>query len=286
MTEPAAAKTEGTASFTDVEATICHIAHIIEEDKLYFVQMAGPPLMALLLAKRMRAPAVGYVVEEGAVAPRPNFPLPRMMLGASRSHYRAVAWTSMNMVDAHAALGFMDYGLLAALQIDRFGNFNSTFIGGTYEHPERRFGGPGGANEIASQCWRTLIMTKQQKRKFVNKLDFMSSPGYLDGTAGARERVGLPARTGPYRVITEHALFGFDEATRAMRLIGLAPWATREGVLAEMEFEPLVADKLEPMQVPSEEELSIIRAEIDPGGFSTSRGEWMTIDRASGLRTA
>ena len=273
-------------SFTDIEATICHIAHLIEEDKLYFVQMAGPPLMALLLAKRMRTPGVGYVVEEGAVAPNPSFPLPRMMLGASRSHYRAVAWTGMNMVDAHAALGFMDYGLLAALQIDKFGNFNSTFIGGSYEKPERRFGGPGGANEIASQCWRTLIMTKLQRRKFVNKVDFISSPGFLDGTAGARERVGLPPNTGPYRVITEEALFDFDEETRHMRLLGLAPWATEEGVLSKMEFEPLVADKLERMEPPSEEELNIIRADIDPGGFSTSRGEWISIDRASGRPAA
>ena len=271
-------------SFTDIEATICHIAHIIEEDKLYFVQMAGPPLMALLLAKRLRTPAVGYVVEEGAVAPNPSFPLPRMMLGASRSHYRAVAWTGMNMVDPHAALGFMDYGLLAALQIDKFGNFNSTFIGGTYEQPERRFGGPGGANEIASQCWRTLIMTKLQRRKFVVKLDFISSPGFLDGTPGARERVGLPPNTGPYRVITEQAMFDFDEESRHMRLIALAPWATEEGILSKIEFEPLVADKLERMERPSEEELNIIRADIDPGGFSTSRGEWISIDRASGQR--
>src|SRR3990170_903163 len=225
-------------SFTDIEATICTISHLIEEDKLYFVQMAGAPLMALLLAKRMRVPGVGYVVEEGAVCPDPNFPLPRMMLGASRSHYRAVQWTGMNTVDAHAALGFMDYGLLAALQVDRFGNFNSTHIGGTYEQPERRFGGPGGANEIASQCWRTLLMTKLEKRKFVNKLDFMSSPGYLDGAPGARERAGLPANTGPYKVITQEAIFDFDEETHQMRLIATMPWVTVEQVLAKMEFEP------------------------------------------------
>ncbi len=273
-----------TVSFTDIEATICHIAHIIEEDKLYFVQMAGPPLMALLLAKRLRVPGVGYVVEEGAVCPEPSFPLPRMMLGASRSHYRAVQWTGMNVVDAHAALGFMDYGLLAALQVDRFGNFNSTYIGGTYHKPERRFGGPGGANEIASQCWRTIIMTKLQKRKFVEKVDFVSSPGYLDGTPGARERVGLPPNTGPWRVVTAEATFGFDERTREMRLDALAPWTTVDEVLGNMEFRPLIAGDVGVMQIPSEQELNIIRADIDPGGFSTSRGEWMTIDCETGRR--
>lgn len=271
-------------AFTDVEANICTIAGMIEEDKLYFVQMAGAPLMAVLLAKYMRTPGVGYVVEEGAVAPNPSFPLPRMMLGASRSHHRAVAWYGMNIADSHAALGFMDYGLLACLQIDRFGNFNSTFIGGTYEQPERRFGGPGGANEIASQCWRTLLMTKLESRKFVNKLDFMSSPGYLDGTPGARERAGLPANTGPYKVITQEAIFDFDEETHQMRLIAMMPWVTEEQVLSKMEFEPLIADKLERMEPPTEEELTIIRAQIDPGGLTVSRGEWFTIDRATGQR--
>jgi glutaconate CoA-transferase, subunit B len=274
-----------TVSFTDIEATICHIAHIIEEDKLYFVQMAGAPLMALLLAKRLRTPSVGYVVEEGAICPQPNFPLPRMMLGASRSHYRAVQWTGMNIVDAHAALGFMDYGLLAALQVDRYGNFNSTHIGGTYDQPERRFGGPGGANEIASQCWRTIIMTKLQRRKFVEKVDFVSSPGYLNGTPGARERVGIPPNTGPWRVVTAEAMFGFDDATHQMRLDAIAPWTSVDEVLKKMEFAPLPADSLGQLDVPNEEELNIIRADIDPGGLSTGRGEWITIDCQTRKRT-
>lgn len=271
-------------TFTDIEANICTIAGMIEEDKLYFVQMAGAPLMAVLLAKHTLAPEVGYVVEEGAVAPNPSFPLPRMMLGASRSHYRAVAWYGMNIVDSHAALGFMDYGLLACLQVDKFGNFNSTFIGGTYEKPERRFGGTGGATEIASLCWRTLLMTKLERRKFVNKLDFVSSPGYLDGTPRARERAGLPADTGPYRVITQEAMFDFDEQTHQMRLIGMMPWVTVEQVLSKMEFEPLIADKLQQMEPPSEEQLTTIRSEIDPGGLTVGRGEWFAIDRATGQR--
>ena len=275
-----------TVSFTDIEATICHISRMIEEDKLYFVQMAGAPLMSLLMGKRLHAPNVGYVVEEGAVCPDPEFPLPRMMLGSSGVHFRAVQWTSMLMVGSHAALGFMDYGLLAALQVDRFGNFNSTFIGGTYEQPERRFGGPGGANEIASQCWRTIIMTKLQKRKFVEKCDFVSSPGYFDGTPGARERAGLPAGTGPWRIVTAEAMFGFDDKTREMRLDAIAPWTTADKVLEQMEFRPLVADKLDVMQPPAEDELNMIRADIDPGGLSTGRGEWFTIDRATGLRIA
>jgi glutaconate CoA-transferase subunit B len=273
-----------TVSFTDIEATICHISRMIEEDKLYFVQMAGAPLMALLLGKHLHAPNVGYVVEEGAVCPDPEFPLPRMMLGSSGVHFRAVQWTSMLMVGSHAALGFMDYGLLAALQVDRFGNFNSTYIGGTYEQPERRFGGPGGANEIASQCWRTIIMTKLQKRKFVEKCDFVSSPGYFDGTPGARERAGLPAGTGPWRIVTAEAIFGFDDTTHEMRLDAITPWTTVDKVVEQMEFRPLIADKLGVIPPPSEDELKMIRAEIDPSGLSTGKGDWLTIDATTGKR--
>ncbi len=275
-----------TLSFTDTEATICHISKMIQEDKLYFVQMAGAPLMALLMGKRLYAPGVGYVVEEGAVCPDPEFPLPRMMLGSSGVHFRAVQWTSMLMVDSHAALGFMDYGLLAALQVDRFGNFNSTFIGGTYDKPERRFGGPGGANEIASQCWRTIIMTKLQKRKFVERCDFVSSPGYLDGTPGARERAGLPADTGPWRIVTAEAMFGFDDTTHEMRLDAVAPWTTVDEVVAQMEFRPLIADEMGALQIPGEDELRMIRSEIDPSGLTVSKGEWVTIDAVTGKKVA
>ena len=274
-----------THSFTDVEATICHISKMIEEDKLYFVQMAGAPLMALLMGKRLYAPNVGYVVEEGAVCPDPAFPLPRMMLGSSGVHFRAVQWTSMLMVDAHAALGFMDYGLLAALQVDRFGNFNSTHIGGTYDKPERRFGGPGGANEIASLCWRTIIMTKLQRRKFVEKCDFVSSPGYFDGSPGARERAGLPPGTGPWRIVTAEATFGFDDVTHEMRLDAVAPWTTVDQVLEQMDFRPLIAGPMGTMQVPGEDELKMIRADIDPSGLSTGKGDWLTIDAVTGKKT-
>ncbi len=268
-----------TLTFTDIESNICSVARLIEEDKLYFAQMAGPPLMAVLLARRMRTPTVGYVVEEGAISPAPTFPLQRMMLGASRNHYRAVCWEGMNTVDFHAALGYMDYGVLAAIQIDRWGNLNSTFLGTDYEHPERRFGGPGGGNEIASECWRILVMTRLQKRKFVDRVDFITSPGYLDGTAGARERAGLPPGTGPYMIITERALFDFDPETRHMRLKAVPPWYSVEQVLARMSFEPLIADPLETLLPPSAEELAIIRAEIDPSGFTIARGEWITVER-------
>jgi len=103
-----------------------------------------------------------------------------------------------------------------------------------------------------------------EKRRFVPRVDFVTSPGYLDGTPGARERVGLPAGTGPWRVVTSKALFGFDEESKKMTLLGVLRGLTPEQVLAEMEFKALVAARVETLAPPTEEELRILREEIDP----------------------
>ncbi len=273
-------------AFTDNEAIITYTSRLMEEDKLYFVAIGGPPLLGILLAKQLRAPSIAYVVEDGTIAPQMPMPTPPFMIGAGLASSRAVAWTDMNTVDFHASLGYLDYGVLAAVQVDQYGNFNSTFSGGTFDRPERRFGGPGGANEIASLCWRTVLMTRLQKRKFVRKLDFMSSPGFLDGSAGARERAGIPPGTGPYRVVTERALFGFDEATRRMTLLAVAPWSSVGEVLADMEFEPLVAKDLGVLDPPTEQELEILRTQVNPTG-RTIAGEWIMLEEAGGgLRRA
>lgn len=266
-----------TRTFTDMEQIITTSSRLMDGDKLYFTAIGGPPLVAVLLAKRLRAPELAYIVEDGTIAPQVSLPAPPFLIAASAASYRAAAWADMNTVSFHAGLGYIDYGVLAAVQVDQYGNFNSTFVGPAYERPARRFGGPGGANEIASLCWRTILMTRQQGRKFVKKLDFMSSPGFLDGSAGARERAGLPADTGPWRVVTEMAVFDFDEETRRIRLRALAPWATVDDVIAEMEFEPLIGPSLESIDVPSEEELAVLRAEVDPTG-RTVRGRWMTVE--------
>jgi glutaconate CoA-transferase subunit B len=91
----------------------------------------------------------------------------------------------------------IDYGVLGAAQIDLFGNINSTMLGDDWRHPRKRFPGAGGANEVASYCWRTIVVMMHEPRRFVPRVDFITSPGYLDGTPEARERAGLPAGTGP-----------------------------------------------------------------------------------------
>jgi glutaconate CoA-transferase subunit B len=271
-------------AFTTNEAAIVYTARMMEEDRLYFVAIGGPPLLAILLSKQLRTPKIAYVVEDGTIAPEMPVPTPPFMIGAGLASSRAVAWTDMNTVDFHASLGYLDYGVLAAIQIDAHGNFNSTFLGDDYDRPQRRFGGPGGATEIAALCWRTIVMTRLERRKFVTQLDFMSSPGFLDGTPGARERAGMPAETGPYRVVTERAVFGFDEETHRMKLIAVAPWSSVDEVLRDMEFTPLIADDLAVLDPPTDEELAMLRVNIDPTGRTIS-GDWIALEEtATGLR--
>jgi len=267
-------------SFTEAEATICYTAKMIEKerDKSYWVGGGGTPLASTLLAQQIYVPELTVVLEDGVVAPQPAVPLdPMMVFVSARANYRAAAWTTMNTVCSHAQLGLYDYGILLTLQTDPYGNINSSLLGGDYYHPGRRFGGAGGANEIASMCWRTILHTTQEKRKFVKKIDFISSPGYLDGSPGARERAGLPANTGPYRLFTPEAMFGYDEETRYMKLLAIAEWVEVEDVLEKMDFEPMIATELERLEPPTEEELEILRIKIYPQGGPISGGQWIQL---------
>jgi glutaconate CoA-transferase subunit B len=170
----------------------------------------------------------------------------------------------MNTIFAQAQLGMVDLGVLGATQIDQFGNINSTMLGSDYKHPEKRFPGSGGANEVLTQCWRTVIVIMHERRRFVKKVDFVTSPGYLDGTPGARERAGLPRGTGPWRVVTSKALYGFDEQSKRMSLLGVLRGVSEAEVLKEMEFAPLVGETVEELEPPTSEELRVLRHEIDP----------------------
>ncbi|TET77178.1 MAG: acyl CoA--acetate/3-ketoacid CoA transferase subunit beta [Dehalococcoidia bacterium] len=262
-------------NFTEAEHMLCATANLIEEDKAYWVAIGGPPLTAMLLARHMHTPNVFYVVEDGTVSPQPPTYVPFLSGASGSAGYRAIAWKDMSTMGFHCALGYYDYGILDCLQVDMYGNINSSFVGGDYEHPRRRFGGAGGANEIASMCWRVIIMTEHEKRKFPERAEFITSPGYLDGSPQARERAGLPAGTGPYRVVSDKAIFGFDEKTRRMKLLAIVPWTTAKEVLQEMAFEPLVAKPLGTVSPPTEEQLTILRSEIDPEGRVVGQGKWI-----------
>ncbi len=242
---------------------ICQCARLIEDGKIVFIGY-GLPQIAAILAQRLHAPRMVQVYEFGAVGSLPETPFVRFTMGGPRNCYKSLAWTNMNTIFAQAQLGMVDLGVLGATQIDQFGNLNSTMLGADYKHPEKRFPGSGGANEVLTQCWRTVIVIRHERRRFVKQVDFLTSPGYLDGTPGARERAGLPRDTGPWRVATSKALYGFDDHTRQMVLLGVLRGLSADEVVKEMEFTALVKEKVEELEPPTPEELHILREEIDP----------------------
>lgn len=262
-----------TVTFTDTEFMIAQGSRLLEDGRTVFVGWGIPQVVAML-AQKLYAPGVIQLFEFGAVGPLPVLPFVRGTMGGPQNTYRSLQWLNMNWAFAYSAAGYMDYGMLGALQIDPYGNVNSTFLGGTFERPMRRFAGSGGGNQVASHCWKTIIVLKHEGRRFVPKLDFITSPGYLSGP-GAREQAGLPADTGPFRVVTSKALFGFDPRTRLMTLLGVLRGLSPEEVIREMGFRPVMAREVVEIPPPTRDELRVLREEIDPSRI-VIRGEQMS----------
>lgn len=240
----------------------CVAARLLPDNQSVFVG-TGLPMIAAMLAQRMHAPHILIIFEAGSVGPR--VPVLPISVGDSRTFYKAVAATSMHDVMSAAQAGYMDYGFLGAAAIDAYGNINTTVIG-DWDKPTVRLPGSGGANDLGSFCWRTLyLMRNQSRRTFVNKLDFITTPGWLDGP-GARERAGLPAGCGPFRVITQLGVYDFDEETKRLRLLSLHPGVTVDDVQANSEFQILIPDRVPTTEPPTAEERRILR-EIDPDGM-------------------
>lgn len=245
------------------ELLACNGARVLEDKKSVFVG-TGLPIIASMLAQRTHAPNLFIVFEAGALGPLiPELPI---SVDDSRTFYKAVAASSMHDVMSISQAGYVDYGFLGAAQMDMYGNINTTVIG-EHDRPKVRLPGSGGANDVGSFSERLItIIANQSKRTFVNKVDFLTTPGYLDGP-GAREKAGLPQGTGPYRVITQLGVYGFDEETRRLKLISLHPGVSLEEVKENSGFEIIIPDKVGMSYVPTEEDLRILRQEIDPAGM-------------------
>ena len=255
------------AACSAMELMICSAARQLEDGRTAAVG-TGVPCAAAMLAQRTHAPNLVILFEAGGVAPLlPTMPI---SVGDSRTFYRAVMATSMADIMETCQRGMVDYTFLGGAQIDAFGNLNSTMIGKDHQRPKVRFPGSGGANDLASLCWRILVVTNHDKRRFVEKLDFLTTPGYLTG-AGAREAAGLPPGTGPYRVITDLAILGYHEQTRRMEVVSLHPGVTLEQVQANTAFELGAREPLQTTEPPTDVELRVLREEVDPHRYLLGR---------------
>ncbi|MFL5329573.1 MAG: CoA-transferase subunit beta [Gemmataceae bacterium] len=252
--------------YTPIELMICCAARALENGRTVAVG-TGIPCAAAMLAQRTHAPDLVIVFEAGGMAPMlPTMPI---SVGDSRTFFRGVMATSMADIMQLAQRGMIDYTFLGGAQIDPYGNLNST-IAGTYDKPSVRFPGSGGANDLASFCWRTMVVTQQNSRRFVEKLDFLTTPGYLTGP-GAREAAGLAPGAGPYRVITDLAIMGYAPNTCRMEVLSLHPGVTFGHVQECTGFRLSVVDAVKQTEPPSVAELEILRNEVDPRRYILGR---------------
>ena len=221
----------------------------------------GISMLAAMAAKHISAPNSVLFFESGAIDSRlDEVPLavadPRVMFGAALNTGLADAFAFMQ----NRRTGRRIVGILGAAQIDPFGNLNSTVLG-DYHQPKVRFSGSGGSCDVGSFVNRTIIFMQQERRKFVAHLDYLTCPGWLDGPDG-RRKAGLPGG-GPSAVITDMAIFRFDEQTRRMYLASTYPGISPAQVLERMDFTVDIS-RCRVLPPPSTPELTILRNRCDP----------------------
>jgi glutaconate CoA-transferase subunit B len=241
---------------TATEMMIVASARQLAGEHVCFVGV-GPPNIACNLAKRTVARELELVYESGVFGSVPaRLPL---SIGDPTLVTRSLQVTSMFELFAYyLQAGLIDVGFLGASQIDRFGNINTTVIG-SYETPKVRLPGSGGACEIAINARKVFVIMPQSKRSFVEKIDFTTSPGHSGGDRPA----GWGA--GPTVVVTGLGVYRF-RADGEMELASLHPGVTLEEVRDNTDWALKVASDLDESPPPSDEELRLIREELDPTG--------------------
>ena len=245
-------------NYNPTELLICTAARLMPDSTTAFIG-TGIPMLAASLAQRMHAPNLVTIFEFGGTgAILDELPL---AVGGESTFHKAVCASGICDVMETAQRGFIEFGFLGGAQIDAYGNLNSTTIG-NHDHPKVRLPGSGGANDVGSHCWQTIAIMRQDKLRFLEKIDFITTPGYLSGP-GAREAAGLPRDTGPYRVVSNLAVLGFHPESKRMMLLATQPGIEVDQVIENTGFELIIVDKVEDNPPPTDEELRILRQEVD-----------------------
>ena len=229
------------------------------KDKDLVVVGVGLPQLAAILARKTHAPGLNVVLEIGIINPNP-VDTPVGIADPRIWHQSEFMGSTLDVLGMVLQRGMIDVGFLGGVQVDQYGNLNSTLVYDESGKP-RRLVGSGGANDLASLAKETIIIMRHEKRKLLPKVQYITSPGYITGS-GERKRLGLPGR-GPRMVITDLCVFGFAKSEK-LRLVSLHPGVTAEDVRTNTGFKVDVPDDVGTTPVPGPEELRLLREEIDP----------------------
>ncbi len=245
--------------YTAAAQMIVSASRIVQDNEVVYVG-TGLPMVSAMLAKHTGAPNSTIVIQNGTIR-NTLFPLPRATddLGV---HKYADVLTSLFYVNCLGQAGYIDLGFLGAGQVDRYGNINDTVVG-DYHNPVHRWPGSGGANDVMSICKRTVLILRQSKRRFLEHVDFITCPGYLDGKPGQREEIGLIPGTGPVAVITNLGYYEFEDCEMVLKSVHSGVGVTLEQVKAEVSWDLKVSPDLKDTEPPTEEELRIFREKVD-----------------------
>lgn len=255
------------ADYTTSELMVSRAAKELKDGDVVFVGI-GVPSLAVNLAYRTHAPGLCMIYESGAVGCVPSrLPIsigdPCLVTGS------LAVVPMLDVFNLYLQRGLIDVGFLGGAQVDRHGNINSTVIG-DYARPKVRLPGSGGACEIAALSKKVVITISNTKRNLPEKVDFLTSPGYL---GGGRERERLGMKGGPELVITDMGVYRFDPESHEMVLVSLHPGVSVETVRANIGWDVKVASDLTETTPPTAREIRIIREELDPQGiFLRSKG--------------
>ena len=221
----------------------------------------GLPQIACVLARRTHAPNLTMLLEIGVVNMNPvDTP---MGLADSRIFHRATCRSGvLDILGMNLHRGIVDVGFLGALEVDRFGNLNTTLLKDVSGR-ERFFNGSGGGNDVASLAKRIIVILRHEKRKMPMALAYLTSPGFVGGKS--REELGLRGG-GTFRVITDMAVLGFDVRTREACLLSVHPGIRADQVRENTGFPLQISEEVSVTPLPSAEELQLLREEIDPQG--------------------
>jgi len=241
---------------------ICFYGAKVLEDNTIVFAGTGLPMLACLFAQRTWAPNLNVIFEAGSLGVQMWMGLP-LSVGDTRASTRSCIVKGLCFAFESQQRGYSDYGFIGGAEIDKYGNINSTCFG-EYEKPKTRFPGSGGAGAMAANSDRVIAILALEKRRFRDKVYFITSLGFGDGSSDYRWKSGVHGR-GPYRVVTDVALFGYDVGnTNRMMLLEYHPDMSIEAIQDRCELELLVAPDVKKMEIPSEDHLNLMVTAVDP----------------------